>query len=60
MTIKENISAVIPKDAVKTDAAQHAVPTGSLPLPPEYGGRKNAPEATRYGDWELNGKRVDF
>jgi hypothetical protein len=25
----------------------------------EYGGRKGA-EATRYGDWELNGKCVDF
>lgn len=34
----------------------------SLPankLPPEYGGRKGV-EATRYGDWELNGKCVDF
>ncbi len=31
----------------------------SNPLPPEYGGRKGA-EATRYGDWELNGKCVDF
>ncbi|HEY1095733.1 MAG TPA: DUF1674 domain-containing protein [Alphaproteobacteria bacterium] len=25
----------------------------------EYGGRKG-PEATRYSDWELNGKCVDF
>ncbi|MBL8639649.1 MAG: DUF1674 domain-containing protein [Alphaproteobacteria bacterium] len=29
------------------------------PLPPEFGGRKG-PEATRYGDWEANGKCVDF
>ena len=29
------------------------------PLPPEYGGRKG-PEATRFGDWEMNGKCVDF
>lgn len=28
-------------------------------LPTEYGGRKG-PEATRYGDWEKNGKCVDF
>lgn len=28
-------------------------------LPPEFGGRKG-PEATRYGDWEMNGKCVDF
>jgi hypothetical protein len=27
--------------------------------PPEFGGRKG-PEATRYGDWEMNGKCVDF
>jgi len=29
------------------------------PLPAEYGGRKGL-EATRYGDWEMNGKCVDF
>ncbi len=28
-------------------------------LSAEYGGRKGA-EATRFGDWELNGKCVDF
>lgn len=28
-------------------------------LPQEKGGRKG-PEPTRYGDWELNGKCVDF
>lgn len=27
--------------------------------PAEKGGRKG-PEPTRYGDWELNGKCVDF
>ncbi|MCB1558624.1 MAG: DUF1674 domain-containing protein [Alphaproteobacteria bacterium] len=35
---------------------------GHQPLPHmqrEYGGRKG-PEATRYNDWELNGKCVDF
>jgi hypothetical protein len=30
------------------------------PLPPEYGGRKNGPDPTRYGDWEKDGKCVDF
>lgn len=35
--------------------------TGKLQqiLPAEYGGRKGL-EATRYGDWEINGKCVDF
>lgn len=28
-------------------------------LEPEFGGRKGL-EATRYGDWEMNGKCVDF
>jgi len=28
-------------------------------MPVEKGGRKG-PEPTRYGDWELNGKCVDF
>jgi len=35
---------------------------GHVPLPHmkrEYGGRKGL-EATRYGDWENNGKCVDF
>lgn len=26
----------------------------------EFGGRKDGPEPTRYGDWELKGKCVDF
>lgn len=35
-------------------------PSGATaPLPPEFGGRKG-PEATRYGDWEMDGKCVDF
>lgn len=28
-------------------------------LPPEIGGRKG-PEPTRYGDWEKNGRCIDF
>jgi hypothetical protein len=39
---------VTPADAVAT------------PLPePEYGGR-NGPDPTRYGDWEKNGRCIDF
>ena len=29
-------------------------------LPKEYGGRRNGPEPTRYGDWEKNGRCIDF
>ena len=26
----------------------------------EFGGRKDGPEPTRYGDWEKNGRCIDF
>lgn len=32
--------------------------TGKVP-PPEFGGREG-PEPTRYGDWEKNGRCIDF
>ena len=36
------------------------VPTGpESKLPIEIGGRKG-PEPTRYGDWEKNGRCIDF
>jgi len=28
--------------------------------PQEYGGRKNGLEPTRYGDWEKDGRCIDF
>lgn len=27
---------------------------------PELGGRKDGPEPTRYGDWEKQGRCIDF
>lgn len=33
--------------------------TAHCPLPTESGGPKG-PEPTRYGDWEIGGKCVDF
>lgn len=27
---------------------------------PEIGGRSDGPEPTRYGDWEKNGRCIDF
>jgi len=29
-------------------------------LPAEYGGRKKGLDPTRYGDWEKNGRCIDF
>ena len=34
-------------------------PEPSQELPPEFGGTKGL-EPTRYGDWEKNGRCVDF
>lgn len=52
-----------PEKPEKTPENQAEKPVlGHQPLPHmerEYGGRKG-PEATRYGDWENNGKCVDF
>ncbi|WP_434223254.1 DUF1674 domain-containing protein [Sinimarinibacterium thermocellulolyticum] len=30
------------------------------PAIPEIGGRTDGPEPTRYGDWEKNGRCIDF
>ena len=38
--------------------ASSALPAAST-LPVEIGGRKG-PEPTRYGDWEKNGRCIDF
>lgn len=34
--------------------------TVAKPLPREYGGRRDGLEPTRYGDWEKNGRCIDF
>jgi hypothetical protein len=42
--------------AVEQEKAKRPEPK---PMPKEIGGRKG-PEPTRYGDWEINGRCVDF
>ena len=38
-----------------------ANPPSPQPQPvKEIGGRKDGPEPTRYGDWEKNGRCIDF
>jgi hypothetical protein len=40
---------------------QNAVPDPQAATPPrEIGGRRDGPEPTRYGDWEKNGRCIDF
>jgi len=41
------------------DAAAEAGPPGVATLPPEIGGT-GGPEPTRFGDWEKNGRCIDF
>ncbi|WP_206202928.1 DUF1674 domain-containing protein [Thioalkalivibrio sp. XN8] len=42
------------------DAVARAVPeTAAKPRPKEIGGREG-PEPVRYGDWEKNGRCIDF
>ena len=54
---------MIGEDPASTDvpaAADDGAPRGVAPaLPREIGGREG-PEPTRYGDWEKNGRCIDF
>lgn len=42
-----------------SDETAASVPPAASPRPREIGGR-DGPEPTRYGDWERNGRCVDF
>jgi len=54
-----------PESPAKQTEIQTEIPVSDVALPqkpllqPEFGGRKGL-EATRFGDWEINGKCVDF
>lgn len=53
---------MIEEDAAKLDGAQpEPAPEASPPptRPREHGGRPG-PDPTRYGDWEKNGRCIDF
>lgn len=47
-----------------TETDRGAIPLAELlrqnPPVPEIGGRTDGPEPTRYGDWEKNGRCIDF
>jgi hypothetical protein len=45
-------------DSGPPESAAVAPPTEALPAP-EFGGRDGL-EPTRYGDWEKNGRCIDF
>ena len=54
-------SPVVPEPAdAQGDGTQPSTGTAAGTTPPrEFGGREG-PEPTRYGDWEKNGRCVDF
>jgi hypothetical protein len=54
-TRSDPASAEVPADLVGVRPAT----TPSSPAPVEIGGR-DGPEPTRYGDWEKNGRCIDF
>lgn len=39
--------------------SSHTAPFSEQSRPKEYGGR-NGPDPVRYGDWEKNGRCIDF
>ena len=43
----------------KSNKSKLIIPTNKGKKPKEIGGRKG-PEPTRYGDWEKNGRCIDF
>jgi hypothetical protein len=53
------------KPSEPNDAPRDVVPLSELlrqqqtPVP-EIGGRSDGPDPTRYGDWEKNGRCIDF
>jgi hypothetical protein len=55
--VSASVAAKIPAAAPATDAAPPAAPPAAAPA--EIGGPAG-PEPTRFGDWEKNGRCVDF
>ena len=53
--------APVPAAGAGPEAMEPAA-AGSLPAaaPRELGGRKDGTEPTRFGDWEKNGRCIDF
>jgi len=41
------------------ESVESSVAGSDAPRAPEFGGR-DGPEPTRYGDWEKNGRCIDF
>lgn len=53
------IGETTPEPIPEAPAAQAEVPLAGVPEAVEIGGR-DGPDPTRYGDWEKNGRCIDF
>jgi hypothetical protein len=53
------VTSANPAGSEASDPGADAALTLVKPLPPEFGGRAG-PEPTRFGDWEKNGRCIDF
>lgn len=56
--IGETTSPTVPPEAPANEPSHEDTPT-TAPVAKEHGGR-DGPEPTRYGDWEKNGRCIDF
>lgn len=64
MGIKTILGSAMHHTDIISQAASTPTPPEPVPVdcdtpPPEIGGR-DGPEPTRYGDWEKNGRCIDF
>ena len=59
MTSTPNTEATDTEPTSADDAPPNEPATPSTDAPKEIGGRKG-PDPTRYGDWEKNGRCIDF
>ena len=61
MPVKDTQPSVVADDAEQQPASDDSgsAPSEQAPRPKEIGGRKG-PDPTRYGDWEKNGRCIDF
>ncbi|KAF1691804.1 DUF1674 domain-containing protein [Pseudoxanthomonas jiangsuensis] len=53
-------SPVVPESAEAVDSGTQPSTGDAAPAPPREIGGREGPEPTRYGDWEKNGRCVDF
>ncbi len=62
MTDRPDLPPGLPPEALRAlaEAEERRAAAKACDLPKELGGRKDGPEAVRYGDWEKKGIAIDF